>query len=68
MKDITHKIIDMQHDLFKCFTKAAVSEKLVAKMNRMSEGETTMNSLRESVSAMINEDDNNDRRSDFGLG
>ena len=58
----------MQKDLFECFRKAAASEKSITKINRMNEGETTINSLRESVSAMINEDDNNDRKSDFGLG
>ena len=58
----------MQKDLFECFRKATVSEKSVVKMNRMIEGETTINSMRESVSAFINKDDNNDRRSDFGLG
>ena len=68
MKDIIHTIIDMQKDLFECFRKATVSEKSVVKMNRMIEGETTINSMRESVSAFINKDDNNDRRSDFGLG
>ena len=71
MKEITHKIKDMQKDIFECFRKATVSEVSAAKMNRMTEGErfdTTANSLRESsVSAMGNEGDNNDRKDSFGL-
>ena len=71
MKEITHKIKDMQKDIFECFRKATVSEVSAAKMNRMTEGErfdTTENSLRESsVSAMGNEGDNSDRKDSFGL-
>ena len=72
MKEITHKINDMQRDLFECFQKATVSEASTVKVSRMTEGErldTTANSLNSltgsSVSA-VKDSGESDRR-EFGL-
>ena len=74
MKEITHKINDMQRDLFECFQKATVSEASTKKVNRMTEGErsdviaNSLSFLRESSASTVKEGAEIDRRAGFGLG